>query len=106
MTSEAPRTGARQRRRGLYGPPPRLTRTSPLIGRLVWHIGDWGRASEHIGARWEEVAGELARQSVGPEDQLLVLGETPGLMSEVLSSGLPHADALRAWRDDGKLALE
>jgi hypothetical protein len=106
MTSEAPRTGARQRRRGLYGPPPRLTRTSPLTGRLVWHIGDWGRASEHIGARWEEVAGALAHERLGPEDYLVVLAATPPLMAEVLASGLPHADALRAWREDGHLVLE
>ena len=106
MTSEAPRTGARQRRRGLYGPPPRLTRTSPLTGRLVWHIGDWGRASEHIGARWEEVAGALAHDRLGPEDYLVVLAATPPLMAEVLASGLPHADALRAWREDAHLALE
>jgi hypothetical protein len=106
MTSEAPRTGARQRRRGLYGPPPRLTRTSPLTGRLVWHIGDWGRASEHIGARWEHVAGALARERLEPDDDLVVLAATPRLMAEVLASGLPHADALRAWREDGHLALE
>jgi hypothetical protein len=106
MTDEQPRTGARQRRRGLYGPPPRLTRTSPLTGRLVWHIGDWGRASEHIGARWEDVAGALARQQLGPLDHLVVLAATPALMAEVLSSGLPHADALRTWADDGQLALE
>lgn len=107
MAQEPPvRTGSRQRRRGLYGPAPRLTRTSPLTGRLVWHIGDWGRASEHIGARWEHVAGELARQRLEPDDQLVVLAETPMLMGEVLGSGLPHADALRAWRDDGHLALE
>ena len=106
MTSEAPRTGARQRRRGLYGPPPKLTRTSPLTGRLVWHIGDWGRASEHIGARWEHVAGALARERLGPDDDLVVLAATPQLMAEVLASGLPHADALRAWREDGQLALE
>src|SRR5438067_11244866 len=106
MTSEAPRTGARQRRRGLYGPPPRLTRTSPLTGRLVWHIGDWGRASEHIGVRWEEVAGALAHERLGPEDYLVVLAATPPLMAEVLSSGLPHADALRAWRENAHLALE
>src|ERR671933_165057 len=106
MTAEAPRTGARQRRRGLYGPPPRLTRTSPLTGRLVWHIGDWGRASEHIGARWEQVAGALARERLGPGNSLVVLAETPPLMAEVLSSGLPHADALRVWRDDDHLPLE
>ena len=106
MTSEAPRTGARQRRRGLYGPPPKLTRTSPLTGRLVWHIGDRGRASEHIGARWEHVAGALARDRLGPDDDLVVLAATPQLMAEVLASGLPHADALRAWREDGQLALE
>jgi hypothetical protein len=106
MTDEAPRTGARQRRRGLYGPPPRLTRTSPLTGRLVWHIGDWGRASEHIGNRWEHVAGALARERLGTDDYLVVLAATPTLMAEVLGSGLPHADALRTWREDGHLALE
>jgi hypothetical protein len=111
MTQEAPRdipsrTGARQRRRGLYGPPARLTRTSPLTGRLVWHIGDWGRASEHIGARWEHVAGPLAREHLGPEDYLIVLAGTPVLMAAVLGSGLPHADALRTWRDTDHLALE
>src|SRR5438105_3780016 len=102
----APRSGARQRRRGLYGPPPRLTRTSPLTGRLVWHIGDWGRASEHIGARWEHVAGELARDHLGPQTHLVLLANTPKLMADVLSSGLPHADALRAWPESNQLALE
>src|SRR6266700_2271596 len=106
MTDEQPRTGARQRRRGLYGPPPRLTRTSPLTGRLVWHIGDWGRASEHIGARWEQVAGPLAREHLSPEDYLIVLATTPALMAGVLASGLPHADALRTWRKNDHLALE
>lgn len=106
MTEQPPRTGARQRRRGLYGPPPRLTRTSLLTGRLVWHIGDWGRASEHIGARWEQVAGALAPQRLSPEDYLIVLAATPALMTEVLGSGLPHADALRAWREDDQLVLE
>ena len=106
MTDEQPRTGARQRRRGLYGPPPRLTRTSPLTGRLVWHIGDWGRASEHIGARWEHVAGALARERLGQNDCLVVLAATPALMAEVLSSGLPHADALRTWPEYGQLVLE
>src|ERR1051326_3526279 len=99
-------TSARRRRRGLYGPPPRLTRTSPLTRRLVWHIGDWGRGSEHIGARWEAVAGELARERLGPGEPLLILAATPNLMADVLASGLPHADALRAYRDDGALALE
>src|SRR5947208_7185244 len=106
MTDQQPRTGARQRRRGLYGPPPRLTRTSPLTGRLVWHIGDWGRASEHIGSRWEHVAGELARERLSPDDHLIVLAASPSLMAEVLASGLPHADALRAWREDRSVALE
>lgn len=106
MAQEPVRTGSRQRRRGLYGPPPRLTRTSPLTGRLVWHIGDWGRASEHIGARWEVVARELVRERLAPGEQLIALAETPSLMSEVLSSGLPHADAMRAWREEACLALE
>src|SRR5258708_5547037 len=105
MTDEQPRTGARQRRRGLYGPPPRLTRTSPLTGRLVWHIGDWGRASEHIGARWEHVAGALARDRLGPQDYLIVLAATPVLMAEVLSSGLPHAGALETALSAARNAL-
>ena len=98
--------GAGRRRRGLYGPPPRLTSTSPLVGRLVWHIGDWGRASEHIGGRWEEVAGPLAAQRLDSGDELLVLGAMRGVMDEVLTSGLAHADALHAWREDAHLALE
>jgi len=106
MAQEPARTGSRQRRRGLYGPPPRLTRTSPLTGRLVWHIGDWGRASEHIGARWEVIAGELAHERLVPDDHLIILAAAPHLMSEVLGSGLPHADALRAWREDATVALE
>src|SRR5215475_13422254 len=106
MAQEPVRTGSRQRRRGLYGPPPRLTRTSPLTGRLVWHIGDWGRASEHIGARWELVARQLVRERLAPGERLIALAETPALMSEVLSSGLPHADAMRAWREDAGVALE
>ncbi|MBV9169451.1 MAG: hypothetical protein JOZ81_05135 [Chloroflexi bacterium] len=108
MTDAPPVTtgGARARRRGLYGPPPRLTRRSPVTGRLLWHIGDWGRASEHIGLRWEHIAGALAQRRLRNGDQLLVLAATPALMSAVISSGLPHADALRAWSSDGRLALE
>src|SRR3569623_1265773 len=106
MADDTPRTGARQRRRGLYGPPPRLTRTTPLTGRLVWHIGDWGRASERIGARWEHVAGDLAQQRLGAGDHLVGLAATPPLMSEVLSSCLPHAVALRAWREYDRSVLE
>src|SRR5260370_21672205 len=99
MTDEQPRTGARQRRRGLYGPPPRLTRTSALTGRLVWHIGDWGRASEHIGARWEHVAGALARDRLGSDDYLVGLAAPPALMSDVVSSALPDAAPLRPRRE-------
>ena len=108
-TDAAPRAraGRRQRRRGLYGPPPRLTRTSPLTGRLVWHIGDWGRASEHIGARWEDVAGDPRARAARRRRPPGRSGRRrPTLMAEVLGSGLPHADALRAWREDGQLALE
>ena len=72
----------------------------------MWHIGDWGRASEHIGGRWEKVAGALASQRLEPGEHLVVLGDTPDVMAEVLTSGLAHADALRAWRENGHLALE
>ncbi len=106
MSDDRPRVGAKIRRRGLYGPPPRLTRTSLLVGRLLWHIGDWGRASEHIGQRWEEVAGPLAREKIGGGNYLVVLAATPTLMADVLGSGLPHADALRTYPEDDQLALE
>lgn len=52
------------------------------------------------------MAGELAHARLAPDDHLIVLAETPSLMSEVLASGLPHADALRAWREDSHVALE
>ena len=100
--ARAPDSGAEgcmARRRGSRAP----VRST---GRLVWHIGDWGRASEHIGARWEVVAGELAHARLAPDDHLIILAATPKLMSEVLGSGLPHADALRAWREDSTVALE
>jgi hypothetical protein len=57
--------------------------------------------------RWEEVAGALAQERLGRDNnQLIVLAATPALMADVLGSGLPHADALRAWPEDGQLALE
>lgn len=96
---------ARRRRRNLYGPPPRLTRTSPLQGRLLWYVGDWGRASEHIGARWEAVGTDLARARLEPDEYLLVLAATPELMSEVFGTGLPHADAIRCFPTEGGTAL-
>ncbi len=102
----AGRGGARRRRRGLYGPPPRLTSSGPIAGRLVWHIGDWGRASEHIGNRWEEVAVGLLRRRLGRGDELIVLAAEPELMAQVIGSGLPHADAFRAWAAGGRLAME
>jgi hypothetical protein len=72
----------------------------------VWHIGDWGRASEHIGTRWEEVAADLAMKGLGPGERLIVLGRPPELMAEVLGTGLPHADAVRVCMSDGRLMLE
>jgi hypothetical protein len=98
--------GVRRRRQALYGPPPRLTRTSTLTGRLVWQIGDWGRASEHIGSRWEEIAAGLAGKRLGSAERLIVLSTPPELMAEVLGTGLPHADAVRAFKSDGRLSLE
>lgn len=104
MLSE--RSSARKRRGALYGPPPRLTSTSPLVGRLVWHIGDWGRASEHIGSRWEVVAARLLGERLEASQRLLVPRHRADLMSEVLGTGLPHADALRGWAEGGALHLE
>lgn len=101
----AARRAVRARRRGLYGPPPRLTLTSPLVGRLLWAIGDWGRASEHIGQRWESVAADLVRARTAG-DALVVLHANPALMAEVLTTNLPHADALRTFAREGALVLE
>ncbi len=97
---------ARRRRRALYAPAPRLTRLSPLSGRLLWHIGDWGRASEHIGNRWEAFATQGVGAHLEPGSHLIVLGADPELMGEVLSTGLPHADALQGRAVRGALGLE
>lgn len=68
----------------------------------MWHIGDWGRASEHIGGRWEVVATQLAQERLGRGERLLLLGSH----ADVLGSGLPHPDALWASASEGRLALE
>lgn len=103
---EPSRAGERRRRRGLYGPPPRLTRTSPLTGRLLWAIGDWGRASEHIGSQWEHLAADLLRQRLQPGSYLVAIHADPTLLAEVVGTNLAHADAALACARDGALVLE
>src|SRR3954447_20959053 len=45
---------------------------SPLEGRQLWRIGDWGGASEQIGKRWEQLGvgglqALLGKERVGPD---------------------------------------
>lgn len=104
------------------GPAPRpqrrpISARSPLAGRQLWRIGDWGSASEHIGRRWESVGIAALRRLVGVERpgpdgepyttrKALVLGEEPELAAAVQANGKSHADALLIGEQNGRTVLE
>jgi hypothetical protein len=90
---------------------------SPLEGRQLWRIGDWGSASEHIGARWEAVGvgclnGLLGVERSGPGGapytprRALVLAAEPALAAAVQAHGKSHADALLIGEQGGRPVLE
>jgi hypothetical protein len=102
-------------RRGVYRRP--LTSRSPLEGRQLWRVGDWGGASEHIGSGWERWGARSVRELLGtwrpgPEGLgyvpacAIVLHEDPELSAEMHSVGRAHADALLLGTLDGKVAIE
>jgi hypothetical protein len=90
---------------------------SPLEGRQLWRIGDWGGASEQIGRRWEQlgVAGLealLGKERVGPDGvpyvptRSLILVTDPELAAQVQAHGKSHADAILVGVQDGRSVLE
>ncbi|HYU19299.1 MAG TPA: hypothetical protein VEQ11_11445 [Chloroflexota bacterium] len=102
--------GAARRRRPIS---PR----SPLQGRQLWRVGDWGGASEHIGQRWETL-GALALQTIvgqprtGPDGsaylprRALVLATEAALAAAVQATGKPHPDAILLGEMDGQTVME
>src|SRR6185295_8960337 len=94
--------------RGGAGRPPgrrAISPRSPLEGRQLWRIGDWGGASEQIGRRWEQLGlagleALLGQERVGPDGvpyvpaRRLVLVTDPDLAAQVQAHGKSHADAI------------
>lgn len=90
---------------------------SPLEGRQLWRIGDWGGASEAIGRRWEEVGARvlddlLGKPRPGPNGReylpraAVVLTSDPALAAAVQRHGRTHADALLVGVERGRPVLE
>jgi hypothetical protein len=78
---------------------------SPLEGRQLWRIGDWGGASEQIGKQWERLGARalgtlLDVPRPGPDGEMytpreaVIISDTPDLAAQVQANGKPHADAL------------
>ncbi|MCC6175126.1 MAG: hypothetical protein IT305_07465 [Chloroflexi bacterium] len=100
-------------------PPARrpISSRSPLEGRQLWRIGDWGGASEQIGRRWETLGARcierlLGTERDGPDGQpylprrALVLQADPELAAQVQANGKTHADAILAGSQNGRAVLE
>ena len=104
--------------------PPRIARQrrpisarSPLTGRQLWRVGDWGGASEQIGRRWETL-GARALEAITREARpalrglgavtrgALVLGAEPQLAAQVQAAGRPHADAILIGAAAGGAVLQ
>src|SRR5687768_3224392 len=94
--------------RGGAGRPPGrrpISPRSPLEGRQLWRIGDWGGASEQIGKQWERLGARSLKQligaaRIGPDGEpylpmrALVLQAEPELAAQVQAHGKTHADAI------------
>ena len=100
-------------------PPARrpISSRSPLEGRQLWRIGDWGGASEQIGRQWEHLGARCLERLVGVEragpdggvylpKRALVLGAEPELAAQVQANGKSHADAILVGVQDGRSVLE
>jgi hypothetical protein len=90
---------------------------SPLEGRQLWRIGDWGGASDQIGRQWERLGARhldnlLGTERVGPDGQpylplrAIVLQAEPELAAQVQAHGKTHADAILVGVQDGRSVLE
>src|SRR4051794_7491885 len=90
---------------------------SPLEGRQLWRIGDWGGASEQIGRRWEELGtrcleGLLGVERTGPDGgpylprRAVVIAAEPELAAQVQAHGKSHADAILVGVQGERSVLE
>ena len=101
-------------------PPPGrrpISPRSPLEGRQLWRIGDWGGASEQIGRQWETLGARCLQALIGVErpgpdggvylpKRALVLQAEPELAAQVQANGKSHADAILIGIQDGRSVLE
>jgi hypothetical protein len=116
-TGRSPGGGARG---GPGRPPPGrrpISPRSPLEGRQLWRIGDWGGASEQIGRQWEKLGARCLETLIGverpgPDGQVylpkraLVLHAEPELAAVVQANGKSHADAILIGIQAGRSVLE
>jgi hypothetical protein len=117
------RTGRSQgggtQRGGAGRPPARrpISPRSPLEGRQLWRIGDWGGASEQIGRQWERIGARCLDDLVGvarpgPDGEpylpkrALVVATDPELAAAVQAHGKTHADAVLVGEQAGRSVLE
>ena len=106
--------------RGSPGRPPGrrpISPRSPLAGRQLWRIGDWGGASEQIGRQWERIGARCLETLIGVEragpdgdvylpKRSLVLAAEPALATQVQAHGKTHADAILVGVQGGRTVLE
>lgn len=90
---------------------------SPLEGRQLWRVGDWGGASEQIGRQWERIGarcleGLIGVERAGPDGAVylprraLVLAADPDLAAQVQAHGKSHADAILIGVQEDRSVLE
>lgn len=105
---------------GAPGRPPGrrpISPRSPLEGRQLWRIGDWGGASEQIGRQWERLgayhlADLIGVERVGPDGRpylpkrAIILQSEPELAAQVQAHGKTHADAILVGVQQGRSILE
>lgn len=116
-TGRSPGGGARG---GPGRPPPGrrpISPRSPLEGRQLWRVGDWGGASEQIGRQWEQIGARCLESLIGVErpgpdgevylpKRALVLHAEPELAAAVQANGKSHADAILIGVQAGRSVLE
>jgi hypothetical protein len=94
-----------------------ISARSPLEGRQLWRVGDWGGASEHIGKQWEALGARalltllgVARPGPGGETytprEAVIISATPDLAAQVQAHGKSHADAILVGTLNGEIVLE
>jgi hypothetical protein len=90
---------------------------SPLEGRQLWRIGDWGGASEQIGRRWEELGIRCLDALIGVERsgpdgipylpmRAVIIAAEPDLAAQVQAHGKSHADAILVGVQGQRTVLE